>query len=540
MTDDETAGPREAPTGTAPEKSVVALVVVHGMGAQRPAQTLLEWAEPLLRRIDWISRGTGGDGVVFGAVELSSDTRDEVNARARSSVDGVDRELVLVVSEARWSDSFLAMEAGEVFRWGGSFLWRALLRLGAHFGRVLWVDPWWRVVGAPLILALWVALAAAGVVVAVLLPVLSLLLLVPGLSRVVRAATAGLAEFVGDVAVWTRRPVRAAAMRAVVREGIRSASVRAAMIARDEGVGGENTRVVLLAHSQGATIAAQTLFDPATGEVRIPVDAFVTLGATLTLLGSPRWTSGRLGAARTALAGAGRAVREFNPVAEWSRLPHPPRWLNFWAIWDPFTPGPVSDSLRARTRRWRESYGGRVAPSPGPEEHPVHNAANPFTDHQGYVANTAQVIDPIARLLLGLEAPRREDAPGRADAHARAVRELGVGRVLVFALAVVLGLAVQPWVGGVAAVVGLWANGSLWRRFSERSEWRRPMQAPRGLWLGGILLRLALLAGIWLGVGGADRLDPWWAALVAAGVLVAPRIGRLPRVVAERHGRTAE
>jgi hypothetical protein len=534
VTDDETAEPQT------PEKSVVALVVVHGIGAQRPAESLLEWAEPLLRRIDWVSRGTGGDGIGFGPVELSHDTRDEVNARAGYTVDGVRRELVLVVSEARWSESFLAMDAGEVFRWGGAFVWRALLRLGAHFSRVLWVDPWWRVLSAPLILALWPVLLLAALAVTLLLPVLSVLLLVPGLSGVVRAATAGLAEFVGDVAVWTRRPVRAAAMRAVVREGIRSASVRAAMIARDEGVDGEHTRVVALAYSQGATIAAQTLFDPATREVRIPVDAFVTLGATLTLLGSPRWTSGRLGAARTALAGAGRAAAEFNPVAEWSRLSHPPRWLNFWAVWDPFTPGAVSDSLRARTRRWRESYGARVAPSLGPEEHPVHNTANPLTDHQGYSANTAQVIDPIARLLLGLEAPRREDRRRGADAHARSVRELAVGRLLVVALAVLLGLGVQPWLAAVAVVVGLWANGSLWRRFTEHAEWRRPLQAPRGTWVSGYLLRLVLLVGIWLAAGGWERLAPWWAALAAAVVLAAPRLGRLPRVVPERHARSAE
>ena len=541
VTDDEMAPPASARTGDgpAPEKSVVALVVVHGIGAQRPGESLLEWAEPLLRRIDWVSRGTGGDGVDFGAVELSSDTRDEVNARARYTVDGVPRELVLVVSEARWAESFLALDAGEVFRWGASFVWRAMIRLGAHFSRVLWVDPWWRLPGAVAVAALWPALVAGALAVSVLLPLLSVLLLVPGLSALVRAATAGLAEFVGDVAVWTRRPVRAAAMRAVVREGIRSASVRAAMIARDEGVDGEHSRVVLLAHSQGATIAAQTLFDPATREVRIPVDAFITVGATLTLLGSPRWTSGRLAAVRTALAGAGRAVREFNPVAEWARLSHPPRWLNFWAVWDPFTPGPVSDSVRARARRWRESYGARVAPSLGPEEHPVHNYSNPLTDHAGYSANTAQVVDPVTRLLLGLEAPRREDAPGRADAHARSVRELATGRLLVLALAVALGLEMQPWLAAAAAVVGLWLNGSLWRHWTERAEWRRPLQPARGPWLGGYLLRLGLLAGIWLALGGWERIDPWWAALAAAVVLVGPRVGRLPRVLPERHGRTA-
>jgi hypothetical protein len=506
---------RVSPSAETPvEKDVVALVVVHGMGAQRRSESLLEWAEPLLRRIDWISRGTGGEGVVFGPVALSNEARDEVNARAGYTVDGVRREVVLVVSEARWAESFLAMETGEVFRWGVSFAWRALLRIGMHFSRVLWLDPWWRPLGAVLIAALWPVLALAGAVVSLLLPVLSVLLVVPGLSALVRALTAGFAEFVGDVAVWVRRPVRAAAMRAVVREGVRAASVRAAMIARDEGVARESTRVVLLAHSQGATIAAQTLFDPATREVRIPVDAFVTVGATLTLLGSPRWEGRRLSRVRAALAGAGRRSAEFDPVLQWSRLAHPPRWLNFWGLWDPFTPGMVSSS------------------TVGPEEHPVHSTANPLTDHQAYPANVAQVVDPVARLLLGL--PTAVPAP----VHARGVRELGMGRMLALAFATALAAGLWPgalaWLALPAAAVAVWANAALWRGWTSRVEWRTPLEPPRGVWITGYLLRLALLAGTWLALGGPAAIDPWWAALAAAALLAAPLVGRLPAIVPER------
>ncbi len=34
----------------------VALVVVHGMGNAFKSQILLEWAEPLLERMDWVAR----------------------------------------------------------------------------------------------------------------------------------------------------------------------------------------------------------------------------------------------------------------------------------------------------------------------------------------------------------------------------------------------------------------------------------------------------------------------------------------------------
>jgi hypothetical protein len=506
----------------------VALVVVHGIGAQPRGATLVEWVEPLLQRIDWLSRTTGGEGVVFEGVELSEGARDMVQARAdyRDS-DGTRREVLLRVTEAHWAQSFLAMRPGEVFTWGGMFVWRAFLRLAVHFSRILWLDPWWRVLSAPVIAALWAVGLVAAVAVSLLLPLLAVALVVPLLSSLVRAATGRLAEFVGDVAVWTRRPVRAAAMRAVVRAEIVDATARLAELAESEGIDPAQTRVVVLAYSQGATISAQTLFDPGTGEPRPPVDVFLTLGATLTLLGSPRWTTGRFAALRTALARETRRAADFNPVEEWSRLLTPPRWLNFWAIWDPFTAGPISTSMRARDERWRDSFGRRAEPTRGPEEHPLHNTANPLTDHQSYVGNVAEVVDPVARLLLGME--------GRMPvaAHARSVRQAGLNRVLVVALAVGAVLAGWPWfvaLGG--AVVLLWANGALWRAFLQRSSWDESGRPTPRTWLVGYLLRILLvISGALLVVG------PLWSVVTAlAGVLavVAPALGRLPRVLPER------
>ncbi|GAB3606133.1 hypothetical protein GCM10027413_15420 [Conyzicola nivalis] len=545
-------------------KRVVALVVVHGMGSQRRSETLLQWAEPLLRRLDWVSRGSGGDGVAFERVALAGDAPDEVNARVRfRGDDGAQHEVVLVVTEARWAESFLPLQPGEVFAWGGPFAWRALLRLGSHFTRIIWVNPWWRVVSAPVVAAFWLVLAGTGLLLTLLFPLVGLLLLVPGVSWLVRGVTSGLAEFVGDVAVWTRRPVRAAAMRAVVRDGVRSASVRAALLARAEGEEVDATQVVLLAHSQGATIAAQTLFDPATGEVRVPVDAFVTVGGTLALLGAPRWTTGRLAGVRAAVAGVPRAERgpggaasRFSPVEEWSRLERRPRWLNLWAIWDPFTAGTVSTSMRARELRWREVYGGPASDATGPEEHPVHNTANPFTEHQAYARNTAQVIDPLVRLLTGI-ALADPGAPARGAAHARSVRQLGVGRILALVLALALlvspavpaalssvvdllalGTAPHPALGPIVAVVvgvvALWGNGVLWRGWAARVEWTPPGTPAPKVWTGGFVVRAVLLVGVWLAVGGPAVVHPVWAALAAVAVLVLPEFWRLPRVLPER------
>lgn len=506
----------------------MALVVVHGIGAQTRGATLVEWVEPLLRRIDWLSRTTGGDGVAFEAVELAEDAHDMVRARADyRDGDGNRREVLLRVTEAHWAQSFLAMRPGEVFAWGGMFVWRAFLRLAVHFSRILWLDPWWRVLSAPVVAALWAAGLVAATAVSLILPLLAVALVVPLVSNPVRAATDRLAEFVGDVAVWTRRPVRAAAMRAVVRSEVVDATARLAELAGSEGIDPAETRVVVLAHSQGATISAQTLFDPGTREPRPPVDVFLTLGATLTLLGSPRWTTGRFSALRTALARVTKRAAAFDPVEEWSRLPAPPRWLNFWAIWDPFTAGPISTSMTAREERWRDSFGRRAEPTRGPEEHPVHNTANPLTDHQSYVGNVAEVVDPVARLLLGM--------PGRMPvaAHARSVRQAGLNRVLVVALAATAVLAGWPWFAALGgAVVLLWSNGALWRSFLERTSWDESGRPTPRTWLGGYLLRILLVI-----CGALLVADPFWSvvtALAGALAVVAPGLGRLPRVLPER------
>jgi hypothetical protein len=545
----------EMTTPVEPQRSLVSLVVVHGIGAQRRAEALLEWAEPLLRHIDALSLGTGGTGVQFGRVELSADVRDTVSARAGyAGPDGSPREVHLAVTEARWAEAFLPLSIGEAFRWGAVFVWRAALRVGAQFTRVLWANPWWRIASAPAIALLWLSLAALTLVMTVLLPVLAVLLLVPMLSGALVAASGALAEFVGDVAAWTRRPVRAAAMRAVVRDAVADARLRLADDARRLGLDEASTRLVVLAHSQGASIAAETLFSARTGEPRIPVDAFVSVGAAVTLLGSPRWTSGRLGRLREMLAGAGKGTPEFTPVADWAALPDPPHWINLWALWDPFTAGPLSTSVRDSSARWRELFRERRGSDTaiGPEERPVHNTALPFADHSTYPGNVAEVIDPVARLLLGIDRPvggstvRRSSATRAALAHAESVRQLGTNRLLILALAVVSpfvagvfpSLTGLPRVGVVVAigVTLLWANTALWRRYSWALEWKA-IEGTRILpWFVGFALRVVVasaLAAVWV-VATPEVWVAVAAALAAILVIAAPHLGLRPHPIAER------
>ena len=81
-------------------------------------------------------------------------------------------------------------------------------------------------------------------------------------------------------------------------------------------------------------------------------------------------------------------------------------WSNHWAIWDPFSAGPITDTKVAARKRWQAAY----FPVPetvalGPEEHAVHNTSQPWLDHGVYYANTVQVVEPTVRHLLGPDFP---------------------------------------------------------------------------------------------------------------------------------------
>jgi hypothetical protein len=475
-------------------RSFVEVVVVHGMGHQRSSETLLEWAEPLIERIQWLAGSRAENQVTFGRVKAdTSDDNEYVSGRVLyTDLDGGERDLVFGIREARWADAFLPMKPSQVFSWGVDFLWHTTLRLGAYFARVLRLGAWqlaelrrpptpaaMRAVllvplGLTLVLGwlaasvMWVLVFAISLLVAALLPALSILLIFPIFQNLLQRIVDGLVEFVGDVAVWTKRPVRAAAMRGVVRESLRLARVPLdAAAAADPAA---RAKLVVLAHSQGAAITADTLFDSLNDEPLPRVDAFVSVGAAITLLGASRWPDGVRGTVVRAVNGAPRmaVVPEFNPVSAWASASPPTRWLNFWAIWDPFSAGPVSTSSAARIERWRQSYRWKVLPglrvtedvgvtggAAGPEEHPVHNTALPLTDHQSYSSNIPQVIDPVARLLLDLEpsstTPTADGAdvtlaaPDFADRqaerlrntqHVRGIKALGLHRLLVLAVAV--------------------------------------------------------------------------------------------------------
>src|SRR5690554_1425030 len=550
--------------------SFVELVLVHGMGRQRPRDTLLRRADPLVRRIHWLAGNEASARLVAVHLDVDQDPRVVVATQVTDD-SGAERLVEVTITEARWAEAFPGLGRGETFVWGLSFLRRTIGRLGGFIARLLvqmMLDvvalPGWaatrtpvpRAVWAILLLPLIVATAATTVAALVILglglgalllagyAVLILIgpvLLIPGVARVLGPIVELVVEFIGDAAAWTRRPVRAAAMRRVVEEALGEAEGRLERAVEANGGAG---RLVVLGHSQGASIAADVLFNRPDGHRPPRVDALITVGAAVTLLGRARWS----GPAQDLPAME-------NPVVGWSRHEPPVRWGNFWGVFDPFPSGPISTTAVNRLRRWRESFERTTPrnPAPGPEERPVHNTAWPFTEHLAYAGNIPQVVDPIACLLLDLPVPAADaHASLRRIRHSRGVRALGLQRMLVLALSatvLLLGpllLGPGEWtpsaltdllgenaawiVAAVAvAVLGLWINEALWRQHAARIAWRRVPHPPR-LWLGGLVYRAILLAML---TASAALSWPGVATVVLAGaisvvLLAAPHVGRLP------------
>ena len=405
-----------------------ALVVVHGMGNAFKSQILLEWAEPLLERMDWVARdriigANATHGVTIHDSDLSGDS-PIVTATVRfpkrrdpdapdAPVETVERKIAIL--EARWSESFVPMTRAQVFRWAVPFMWRAITRTLSLFWNTMVVLSWltlghhlraprntlllprWLnlivdlirvIVSTIAFLVVWTFLVVVGVVLTPILPLLSPLLLIPWFKNVAQGVLDQLVESIGDVATWKERPVRASAMRLVVRDAL----TRAKELVGDDG------DVHLFAHSQGAAVATFALFeelDPAELNVR----RLTTVGAAVVLLGREKWQG------RKDTYTPVKTWIERNAANELEGKPHV-AWSNHWAIWDPFSAGPITDTKDAARKRWQAAYFPSAETlALGPEEHAVHNTSQPWLDHGVYYANTVQVVEPTVRHLLGDEFP---------------------------------------------------------------------------------------------------------------------------------------
>lgn len=470
------------------------LVVVHGMGNAYRSQILLEWAEPLLARMDWLTRDRviGADerhGVEIRESDLAGDLpmvtatvrSPGPKAQAAHAPADEDDDVVqkIAILEARWSESFVPMNRGQIFQWAVVFMWRAILRVLDLFVGTMVLVPcftlvrhWRKAPGAPRELpryvdlvidsvrlvvctiafaVTWLFLVLLAAVLTPILPLISPLLLIPWFKNVAQGAIDGIVESIGDVAAWKERPVRASAMRLVVRDALE----RAKELVGDDG------DVHLFAHSQGAAVATFALFEELTPS-DYNVSRLTTVGAAVVLLGRDRWL--------------GRPD-EYRPVAKWidrndtAGEGRGVKWANHWAIWDPFSAGPIADTKRGRRERWRNAYVRGESTAMGPEEHAVHNTSQPFLDHSVYFENTIQVVEPTARLLLGPNFPPAPKAVADVENRLSVIdkKSLGVNMLAAVVIAAILpGLprvydaftTVASWVAGaVGFMIGMFPGG---------------------------------------------------------------------------------
>ncbi|KRC60986.1 hypothetical protein ASE14_08525 [Agromyces sp. Root81] len=460
-----------------------ALVVVHGMGDAYRSQILLEWAEPLLARMDWLARDKviGADdrhGVSIEDSDLSGEVpmvtatvrypgpRAQASGEASDAADDV--VLKIAILEARWSESFLPMSRGQVFQWAVVFMWRTIWRVLDLFLGTMVLVPWYtllrhwtkpageprelpklvdlaidvvRLVVCTIAFAVtWVFLVLLAAVLTPILPLISPLLLIPWFKNVAQGVIDGIIESIGDVAVWKEKPLRASAMRLVVRTALERAK---------ELVGDGD--VHLFAHSQGAAVATYALFEelvPSTYNV----SRLTTVGAAVVLLGRDRW-QGRSDEyrpvdtwlERNKAAGAGREVA----------------WVNHWAIWDPFSAGPIADTAPGRRERWRNAYFPGGSTTKGPEEHAVHNTSQPFLDHSVYFENTIQVVEPTARHLLGPGFPDAPAAVAYVENRLSVIDKKSLGINMLAAVVIAAILPGLPGVYAAFATLASWVAGAI-------------------------------------------------------------------------------
>lgn len=434
------------------------VVFVHGMGKALKGGTLQEWAQPLMLSLHDLSVDNVGITADPPLIITSADAVGEapeawVKVLKGYSADGTPQYLNVLLTEASWGKDFEPATASATFAWALGTAWKVytrsvdLLRWNLYPGTKDLGD--WRWLGTKLLqLVLPIVAYIAGFVLVlaalVVLQVLILLAKVPVVGRWVGSFVSLFADFIGDPTVWKRKPLQAAAMRQRVRDTLRR---------WDHGL---NVPVTVVAHSQGAAIAGQLLFQNSGN--RPQVTNFVSVGSGLDLLGYAQW---------------GGAEGE-GPVEDWLALPltERPRWINVWGKFDFVPAGPIATAASGRLPIFAKIYNRNVQGNGGrgPEEHPVYNRSALIYDHIVYSRNRIEVIDPIARLVFDPPAGPVDDpagAPeplaftgidgdGRLKPHRVMVKSLGVTRLMAVVTGIVSAPAVLGWLGSMG-----WARAAV-------------------------------------------------------------------------------
>ena len=401
---------RSRSTADAAARSTVGIVFVHGIGSQRPGETLLDWSRPLIRLLtEWrTALGLPPDPVVASDIDFSGATLPTIELAIPGApagpADAMAEPQRWILTEAWWAARVEPPSLGSMTRWlredfgrvvagiqsgferrsREDHRRRALLRLttdrqrlaaaGIEERRWAWIDALDRLQAKALSVALGFAWLIGGLL---LLPYAALRSLpIQSLRDAagLRQLDAFLVDWFGDMRILLHDPAQAANIRARLTGAV------AGLVARGCG------SVVVVAHSGGAVVSFTTLTDP--GMPALPVTKLVTLGQGLDLA----W---RLEDAWDGLSPGDRLIPRLGTTG-W-----PARWVDFWASYDPATGGPLDppDGVGAR-----------------PTEVAVRNRMSLLDDHGGYWDNDEEFLIPLLRQL---------DTPDGPPSRSRFFRDRG-------------------------------------------------------------------------------------------------------------------
>ena len=371
----ELAAPSPGPVEPDATRRRTGIVVVHGIGSQLPAETLLSWTAPLIevltawrrsgaadnrRRTPRAERDRPNDPVRTAAIDFSSPYPTISVHIPATEVDGTRHpEREWLITEAWWASNVSPPSLSTMINW-----------LGPGGGAARVVDG---ILGNEGAGSLFVASRA------ILVPIVSivagLVLSLYGLFRsiaaiipvqavrdasILRQFDEFLIGWFGDVRILLFDPAQSANIRAGLAEAIERLRRRC-------------DHVVVVAHSGGAMISFLTLTDPELAP-KAQVDKLITFGSGWNL------------ALRLTPDGAGMADRLRRDI---TRLQPNLRWRDFHASHDPAPAGPLElDEIgpgladRTRIRSFR-----------------VWNRLSVLGDHGGYFDNDEEFTLPLLREL---------------------------------------------------------------------------------------------------------------------------------------------
>jgi hypothetical protein len=365
----------------APDPNRIGVVVIHGIGNQKPGETLLTWAHSLLRVVNAWATTTpdvphSNDHALTADIDLSGGTRPWVAIDVPQALGHAKQTWLL--TEAWWAARVTPPSLADMFDWlvpSGEI--RSLIA-GVFHG----VDQQDRTLRAIdrvfLVPFVWLATALA----LLLYVVLSAVRIVPYQplrdSVLFKALDAFLIDWFGDLrAVLTDRTQAAS---------IRSRAIDAIRACVDQGCG----TIVVIGHSAGTIVGYTTLADTAL-EPNVPIARFITLGQALGI----GWRLGHV-------QDPSIADRDPDRLYEGDRLRTPietarpgVEWHDFWATHDPAPAGGFANAPSLS----RPSRTGGTSTM-------VFNHMSLLEDHGGYWDNDEEFLLPVARLL--------DTAPARA------------------------------------------------------------------------------------------------------------------------------